>query len=92
MLSPLEDIKAYLNNVNSKEYKMLRAGKEPKSGEKDWFEVLIEKLNKVMDSDIPNHFDNLFFILNIHRTRNQILIKMFDVCHISHFNIVYLLF
>ena len=39
-----------------------------------------------------NHFDNLFFILNIHRTRNQILIKMFDVCHISHFNIVYLLF
>jgi len=62
MLSPLEDIRAYLNNVNSKEYKMLRAGKEPKSGEKDWYQVLIEKLNKVMDSDIPYNIDNLFTI------------------------------
>ena len=60
MLSPLEDIRAYLNNVNSKEYKMLRSGKEPKSGEKNWYLVLQEKLNKVMDSDIPYNIDNLF--------------------------------
>lgn len=60
MLSPLEDIRAYLNNVNSKEYKMLRAGKEPKIGEKNWYQVLKEKLNKVMDSDIPYNIDNLF--------------------------------
>lgn len=60
MLSPLEDIKAYLNNVNSKEYKMLRAEKEPKKGEKNWYQVLKEKLNKVMDSDIPYNIDNLF--------------------------------
>ena len=60
MLSPLEDIKEYLNNVNSKEYKLLKANKNPSGNDKSWLEVLTKKLNKVLDSDIPINVNNVF--------------------------------
>jgi len=62
-LSPLEDIKNYLNDTNNENYKNFINNKDKKEkllALKKWLKVLKIKKENLLDSDIPYNVNNLF--------------------------------
>ena len=62
-LSPLEDIKNYLNDTNNENYKNFINNKDKKerlTAMKKWLKVLKIKKDNLLDSDIPYNVNNLF--------------------------------
>jgi hypothetical protein len=62
-LSPLEDIKNYLNDTNNENYKNFINNKDKKErliSLKKWLKVLKIKKENLLDSDIPYNVNNLF--------------------------------